>query len=100
MILTASKAQIRATNKYMAKAYDALRIVVPRGRKSDIERYARDHGESVNGVVNRLLARELGMSDDTWRMKATDQNAPPVGEDDAPINFYSPSRVADQTKGL
>ena len=32
-----SKAHMEATNRYNAKAYDNLRIVVPRGRKAEID---------------------------------------------------------------
>ena len=67
--MVTTKAQIRATNKYMSKAYDSLRIVVPKGRKSTIETYAREHGQSVNGLVNSLLQRELGLSDEEWKEK-------------------------------
>lgn len=81
--MTTSKAQIRATNKYMAKAYDSLRIVVPRGRKADIEQYAQDHGESINGLVGRLLQRELSMTDQQWKARADDctpETATPAGD--------------------
>ena len=33
----ATKAHMNATNRYMAKAYDSLRIIVPKGRKAEIE---------------------------------------------------------------
>ena len=68
-MMATTKAQIRATNKYMAKAYDSLRIVVPKGRKLTVEAYAREHGQSVNGLVNSLLQREIGLSDEEWKEK-------------------------------
>lgn len=68
-MMVTTKAQIRATNKYMAKAYDSLRIVVPKGRKLTVEAYAREHGQSVNGLVNSLLQREIGLSDEEWKEK-------------------------------
>ena len=60
---------IDAVNKYNAKKYDSLRIVVPKGRKRDIERYLADNGtgESINGLVNRLIRTEIGLSDDEWK---------------------------------
>lgn len=63
------KAATRTKNKYNAKAYDSLRIVVPKGRKLTIETYAREHGQSVNGLVNSLLQREIGLSDEEWKEK-------------------------------
>ena len=60
--MATTKAQQRAVNKYIKKNYDSLRIVVPKGRKAEIEAYARDAGESVNGLVNALLRERLGQS--------------------------------------
>ena len=76
-----TKAQIAATNRYMSKNYDSLRIVVPKGRKSDIDEYANQCGMSVNGLVNSLLQRELGLSDEAWRAKTTEPQAVPRGYD-------------------
>ena len=71
--MATTKAQIKATNKYMSKNYDSLRIVVPKGRKVDIEQHAQRTGESVNALVNRLLRSELSMTDDAWRLKVTEE---------------------------
>ena len=65
--MTASKAQIRATNKYNAANYDNLRIVIPKGRKKAVEAYAREQGESVNGYVNGLIRGDMGLTEDEWR---------------------------------
>lgn len=47
--------QTRAKNKYNAKAYDSLRIVVKKGRKDIIKAHAESKGESLNGFVNRAI---------------------------------------------
>ncbi|MBR1731704.1 MAG: hypothetical protein IJ725_04655 [Ruminococcus sp.] len=47
--------QTRAKNKYNAKAYDSLRIVVKKGRKGVIKAHAESKGESINGFVNRAI---------------------------------------------
>ena len=65
--MPASKAQIKATNKYNAAKYDSLRIVVPKGRKQAVEAHAREHGESVNGLVNALLRADMGLTEDEWK---------------------------------
>ena len=46
---------IDALNKYNAKAYDSLRIVVKKGRKDIIKAHADSKGESINGFVNRAI---------------------------------------------
>ena len=53
--MTVSKAHIRATNKYNAKAYDSLRIVVKKGRKAEIQAHAQSRGESLNAFVGRAI---------------------------------------------
>ena len=66
-----SEARKRANKKWndenMAKKYDRIQLVVPKGRKSDIEGYAKSKGESVNGLMNALLCDALGMSDEDWK---------------------------------
>ncbi len=54
-------------NRYNAKAYDQLPISVPKGRKADIDAYAKAQGESVNGLINTMLRKALGMTEDEWR---------------------------------
>ncbi len=50
-----AKASTVAKNKYNAKAYDSLRVVVKKGRKAEIQAHAKARGESLNGFVNRAI---------------------------------------------
>lgn len=61
-------------NKYNAKAYDQLPIRVPKGRKQAIEAFARERGESVNGLVNALLRAEMGVSETEWKCTAREED--------------------------
>ncbi len=61
------KKQTEWTRAYNEKAYDRLSITIPKGRKQVIEAHAKQIGESVNGIVNRLLRAELGLSEDEWK---------------------------------
>lgn len=54
-------------NRYNAKAYDQVPIRVPKGRKSDIEAYAKENGVSVNGLVNNFFRDKLGFSEEEWK---------------------------------
>ena len=54
-------------NKYNSDKYDSLRIVVPKGRKQTVEAYAKERGESINGLVNSLLRNALGISEAEWK---------------------------------
>lgn len=51
--------EIRATNRYNSRNYDRMQFFVPKGQKEIIRRYVRERGESVNGLVNRLISEEL-----------------------------------------
>ena len=50
-----AKASTVAKNKYNAKVYDSLRIVVKKGRRAEIQAHATARGESINGFVNRAI---------------------------------------------
>ena len=48
-------AQTRAKNKYNAKADDRVALQVKKGRKDIIKQHAEQHGESLNGFINRAI---------------------------------------------
>lgn len=73
--MPASKAQQRAVAKYMAANYDEIKIRVPKGRKMEIEAYAKEHGESINGLMNGLLRDILGRSDVEWKRSSDEGEA-------------------------
>lgn len=62
-----SKTSSAAKQRYNAKAYDRLAITIPKGQKNAVEAYAQNNGETVNGIVNRLLRTELGISEADWK---------------------------------
>lgn len=53
------KSQTRAKNKYNAKTYDNLRIVVPKGKKDVIKAFAESKGKSINGFVNEAIDEKM-----------------------------------------
>lgn len=60
--MATSKAQQNATNKWIAKAYDRINLTVPKGRKEEIQAFAAQTGESVNGFINRAIGEATGES--------------------------------------
>lgn len=60
--MAVSKAQQNATNKWIAKAYDRINLTVPKGRKDEIQAFAAQTGESVNGFINRAIGEAMGES--------------------------------------
>lgn len=65
-------ARTKANRKYNEKAYDRISITIPKGRKQAVEAFTREHGESVNGMVNRLVRAEMELSEDEWKQSQTD----------------------------
>ena len=53
--MPASKAQQKAQNKWIAKAYDRINLTVPKGKKDAIQAHAEAQGESINGFINRAI---------------------------------------------
>ena len=64
-----SRPTAKVTNRYIAKTYDRLNLIIPMGRKADCDAYASAHGTSLNGLVNELLREKLGMTLEEWKCK-------------------------------
>lgn len=60
--MAASKAQIRANNKFNASHYDRISLLVPKGAREIIKEYAKENDVSVNNLIIQLLEREIGTS--------------------------------------
>ena len=60
--MAVSKAQQNATNKWIATAYELIILTVPKGRKEEIQAFAAQTGESVNGFINRAIGEAMGES--------------------------------------
>lgn len=46
-------------NRYMAKAYDRISLIVPKGKKDIVKTHAEAHSESVNGFINRAITETM-----------------------------------------
>ena len=51
--------QTRANNKYKAKAYDRIEVIVPKGKKSEIQSHAISSDGSVNKFINRAILEAI-----------------------------------------
>ena len=54
-----TKAQQKATTKYMKKAYDTTVIRFYKGQRDKIKAYAEKNGESLNAYINRLISEDM-----------------------------------------
>lgn len=66
-VLSMGRTSTAVKNRYNMKAYDRLAITVPKGQKQAVEAFAKGRGESVNGMLNRLVRAEMGLSEDEWK---------------------------------
>ncbi len=57
--MAVSKAQQKAVAKYMAKNYDEIKLRVGKGQKDKIKAHADNHGESLNGFINRAISETM-----------------------------------------
>lgn len=57
--MAVSKAQQKATNRYIDKAYDRINLTVQKGQKDIIKAHAETRGESVNGFINRSILETI-----------------------------------------
>ena len=46
-------------DRYNAKAYDEIKVRVPKGRKESIQSHAESQGESVNAFINRAIDNQM-----------------------------------------
>lgn len=49
----------KVTNRYQQKNYDRITILVKKGDKERIKRYAEEHGQSVNSFITELIQRKM-----------------------------------------
>lgn len=54
-----SKAHQKATNKYIAKAYDRINLTVPKGQREAIATHAQQRSESVNSFINKAIEEKI-----------------------------------------
>ncbi len=54
-------------DKNQQALYNRIQLVVPKGIKPILEQHAKERGESVNALMNRLIMVELGMSTDEYK---------------------------------
>lgn len=66
-----TKTSAAVKNRYAAKAYDRIALIVPKGQKETVEVAAVATGESVNMYTQKALLMRMGLSD--WPIKAEKQ---------------------------
>lgn len=53
------RTRANSINRYMAKAYDRISLIVPKGRKEAIKDHAAARGESLNAFIVRAINAQI-----------------------------------------
>lgn len=59
-----TKTSSAVKDRYNSKAYDDIRLRIPKGQKATIQAAAEVEGESINGFVNKAVLARIGL--DEW----------------------------------
>ena len=54
-----TEARRRATKKWNKEKVDRITLRIPKGKKELISIHAKKTGETINGMINRLIDEEL-----------------------------------------
>ena len=71
--MAVSKAQQKAQNKWIAKAYDRINLTVAKGKKDIIQAYAEAQGKSVNAYINLAIDEKMAREDVGSPTRAVDE---------------------------
>lgn len=69
-----AKTSAAVKNRYVAKAYDRIPIVVPKGQKATVQAAAKEAGESVNQYTQGALLARMGLSEWPTREEEKEDN--------------------------
>lgn len=53
------KTSTAAKNRWNAKSYDQIKIIVKKGEREKIKEYANSKGMSLNAYINKLIAENM-----------------------------------------
>ena len=59
------KTSSKVKDRYNAKAYDEIKVRVPKGEKDKIKSHAETNGESVNGFIKRAIDETMQRDNET-----------------------------------
>ena len=54
-----TQASNKAVQKYSAKAYDQIKVLVKKGERDKIKAYAEAQGLSLNAYINKLIKEDM-----------------------------------------
>jgi predicted HicB family RNase H-like nuclease len=61
--IATTKAGQKAVNKYIKNNYDRVNLMLPKGKKAELQDHAAAREESLNGFVNRAIDETVERDD-------------------------------------
>ncbi len=55
----ATKAHLEGNKRYLLTKIDEIKVRVSKGRKAELQDYAKQRGESLNGFINRAIEEQI-----------------------------------------
>lgn len=52
-------------NNYIARTYDRINLVVPKGRKDEFQAHAQERNESLTAFINRAIQETIERDNET-----------------------------------
>jgi hypothetical protein len=65
------KTSVKAVNKYIAKAYDRINFVMPKGTKEEIKAYAESVGQSSGEWMRNAIKEKMQRQDAEFKESVT-----------------------------
>lgn len=53
--------------RWNARHYDRIVLLFKKGHKEKVMKYAKDHGMSMNGYINKTVRDLLGVAEEDWK---------------------------------
>ena len=95
--MAVSKAQQKAQNKWIAKAYDRVNLTLPKGQKEVVQAHATAHSESVNGFIGRAIVETMERDGAGGPQEAAGAAAGAGGISLSPDTLESAQQAAERT---
>lgn len=95
--MAVSKAQQKAQNKWIAKAYDRVNLTLPKGQKEVVQAHATARSESVNGFIGRAIVETMERDGADGPQEAAGQPTGAGGISLSPDALESAQQAAERT---
>lgn len=57
--------------RWNRKHYDRMAVLVPKGKKEIIQKYAKEHNLSMNAMIAEMLRCEIGLTELEWKRQGS-----------------------------